>query len=108
MCWGASFSDTETERHMRRIHAATGYVMCPHTAVGHLAMQAFSEDQPDPFIQVTVATAHPAKFKDVVENTLGQPIGLPKELADCASETILSKDMEVSFADMRAYLIAGN
>lgn len=81
VCWGASFSDTQTERHMRRIHAATGYVMCPHTAVGDLAMRAFSEHVAHPFIQVTVATAHPAKFSDSVERILHEDIPMPPVLA---------------------------
>ena len=81
VCWGASFSDIETERHMRRIHVATGYTMCPHTAVGHLAMQAYSENRHDPFIQVCVATAHPAKFAGSVERILHEDVPLPPVLA---------------------------
>ena len=85
--------------------AKLGYISEPHAAVAYKALQYNAND--DEF-GVFLGTAHPAKFKEVVESTLGQPIGLPKELADCASETILSKDMAVSFADMRAYLLAGN
>ena len=55
---------------------------------------------------VFLGTAHPAKFKDVVESILGQPLGLPKELADCAGEPILSKDLANNFADLREYLLA--
>lgn len=86
VCWGASFSDNETERHMRRIFTATKYVMCPHTTVGHLAMQAFSEQMSRPFIQVTVATAHPAKFADSVERILHEDIPLPTALATAMSK----------------------
>jgi len=44
ICWGASFTDTETERHLRKVYLETGYLMCPHTTVGHLAMKEFSKD----------------------------------------------------------------
>ncbi len=81
LCWGASFTDMETERHIRRIHAETGYVMCPHTAVGHLAMSAFAEDIDTAFTRITVGTAHPAKFADSVERILHTDIPLPKPLA---------------------------
>ena len=81
VCWGASFSDQETERHMRRIYNETGYVMCPHTAVGHLAMEEFSKDVDLDFIKVTVGTAHPAKFADSVERIIREDIPLPKPLA---------------------------
>lgn len=80
VCWGASFSDAETERHMRRVHAETGYIMCPHTAIGHMAMNAFADDIDIDFIKVTVATAHPAKFADSVERILRTDIPLPAPL----------------------------
>jgi len=80
-CWGGSFSDAETERHMRRIFNETGYVMCPHTAVGHLAMEQFSEGVREEFIKVTVGTAHPAKFADSVERIIRENVPLPKPLA---------------------------
>ena len=61
ICWGASYSDQETERHLRKVYNETGYLMCPHTTVGHLAMNDFAADIEENFIKVTVATAHPAK-----------------------------------------------
>jgi threonine synthase len=81
VCWGASFTDAETERHIRRVHAQTGYVMCPHTAVGHLAMEAFASDIDIPMTKITVGTAHPAKFADSVETILHTDIALPTPLA---------------------------
>ena len=82
-----------------------GYISEPHAAVAYKALQSsLTEDE----FGVFLGTAHPAKFKDVVENILGQPIGLPKELADCACEPTLSGDSTGEFAELRAYLIAGN
>ena len=104
VCWGASFSDTETERQMRRIYSATDYVMCPHTAVGHLAMQAFSETKPNPFIQVTVATAHPAKFADSVERILHEDVPLPPVLAEAMAKKQRVHVMEPTLAALNDYL----
>jgi len=81
VCWGASYTDEETERCLRRTHAATGYVMCPHTTVGYLAMQDFTANADKHYTEVTVATAHPAKFADSVENILREDISLPEPLA---------------------------
>lgn len=83
--------------------AKLGYISEPHAAVAYKALQYSASD--DEF-GVFLGTAHPAKFKDVVESTLGHPIGLPKELAECASETILSKDLAADFAQLRDYLLA--
>lgn len=79
-----------------------GYISEPHAAVAYKALQ-YSATEGE--FGVFLGTAHPAKFKEVVESILGQPIGLPKELADCAGEPILSEEMTSNFADLRAYLL---
>ncbi|WP_418152944.1 threonine synthase [Litorimonas sp. RW-G-Af-16] len=63
VCWGASFTDAETERHIRRVHTETGYIMCPHTAVGHLAMEAFTADIDEPITKITVGMTSPRKIR---------------------------------------------
>lgn len=82
--------------------AKLGYISEPHAAIAYKALQYNATEEE---FGVFLGTAHPAKFKEVVESILGQPIGLPKELADCASETILSKDMADDFSDLREYLL---
>ncbi|MEW6981458.1 threonine synthase [Colwelliaceae bacterium 6471] len=80
-----------------------GYISEPHAAVAYKALQYNAND--DEF-GVFLGTAHPAKFKEVVESILGCPIGLPKELADCSGESILSLDLAADFAKLREYLLA--
>ena len=79
-----------------------GYISEPHAAVAYKALQYNSQEEE---FGVFLGTAHPAKFKEVVESILGSPLGLPKELADCAGEPILSQDMAADFNDLRAYLL---
>lgn len=100
----SSVSIDEEQTQMTMIQLAKlGYISEPHAAVAYRALQYNALDTE---FGVFLGTAHPAKFKDVVESTLGQPIGLPKELADCASETILSTTSSTDFAELRAYLLA--
>ncbi len=80
-----------------------GYISEPHAAVAYKALQ-YSVQEGE--FGVFLGTAHPAKFKEVVESIIGQPISLPKELADCAGEPILSKDMPSNFSQLRDYLLA--
>jgi len=80
-----------------------GYISEPHAAVAYKALQ-YSATEGE--FGVFLGTAHPAKFKEVVESILGQPLGLPKELADCAGEPILSKDLAANFSDLRSYLLS--
>jgi len=96
-----SIDEEQTQVTMIQL-AKLGYISEPHAAVAYKALQY--ETQGTEF-GVFLGTAHPAKFKDIVESTLGQPIGLPKELADCASETTLSVDMAADFLLLREYLL---
>ena len=80
-----------------------GYISEPHAAVAFKALQYNATEGE---FGVFLGTAHPAKFKEVVESILGQPIGLPKELADCAGEPTLSQDMDADFTDLRTYLLS--
>jgi threonine synthase len=66
-------SDEETVAEMRRTLKETGWVVCPHTAVGLAAARRRESDGPI----VTLATAHAAKFLETVERVLGLKVGLP-------------------------------
>lgn len=99
----SSFSVDEEQTQMTVIALSKlGYITEPHAAVAYKALQYNAQD--DEF-GVFLGTAHPAKFKEVVESTLGQPIGMPKELAECATETILSSELSADFEQLRAYLL---
>jgi len=104
VCWGASFTDAETERHIRRVHTETGYIMCPHTAIGHLAMAKFAADISQPFTRITVGTAHPAKFADSVERILHTDIPMPAPLAKAMTKKKRMHVMSPTLADLSDYL----
>jgi threonine synthase len=75
----ASLDDRETLAVIREVHAATGVLVDPHTAVGIGAARAQRRgDSP----MVALATAHPAKFPDAVEQATGIRPALPERLAD--------------------------
>lgn len=79
--FGASFDDNVTARHLRRVYNKTGYLMCPHTTVGHLAMEKFAAGVDQDFTKITVATAHPAKFQTEVDRIIREDIVMPDALA---------------------------
>lgn len=79
--WGASFDDDSTARHIRRIYQETGYLLCPHTAVGHMGTLTFRERHDIDATFLTVGTAHPAKFADSLEGIIHENITLPPPLA---------------------------
>ena len=104
VCWGASFTDEETEDHMRKVHRESGYVMCPHTAVGHMAMEAFSPLAPADSVKITVSTAHPSKFADSVERIIGESVPMPARLASIMGLEKRVHVMQPSLAALRDYL----
>lgn len=104
VCWGASFADYATEKHLRRIYNRAGYVMCPHTTVGHMAMTAFSKDANMDFVKVTVSTAHPAKFADDVERILERDIKMPKALKKAMKRQKIAYNMEPTLDALADYL----
>lgn len=71
-------SEAETAATIARIHATTGELLCPHTAVGVKVAQEHEGGAP----MVTLATAHPAKFPDAVEAATGIRPALPARMAD--------------------------
>lgn len=96
-----SIDEEQTQMTMLAL-SKLGYISEPHAAVAYKALQYSADEQE---FGVFLGTAHPAKFKDVVESTLGQPIGLPKELAECATESILSVYKNADFAELKQYLL---
>ena len=78
----AAFDDARTLAEIKRVYDATGgYVVEPHTATATAAARMLSaNDGGGPVI--TLATAHPAKFPDAVEQATGFRPELPAHLAD--------------------------
>jgi threonine synthase len=68
----ASVSDDETLEQLR-LQAQEGDLVCPHTAVGLRARARLDE----PGFTVTLATAHPAKFPETVQQATGEHPRLP-------------------------------
>lgn len=65
---------------MRWAYDGAGQVIDPHTAVGLAAARTIDVDPAIPV--VTLATAHPAKFRDAVERATGTRPGLPARMGD--------------------------
>ncbi|MBL9046758.1 MAG: threonine synthase [Tabrizicola sp.] len=70
-------SEDETLATISRLHRTTGELLCPHSAVGVKVAEEHLGDTP----MITLATAHPAKFPDAVEQATGIRPGLPPHLA---------------------------
>ncbi|HEY8512878.1 MAG TPA: threonine synthase [Cyclobacteriaceae bacterium] len=102
--YGCSFTDEETRDAMRDVYARTGYVLDPHGAVGYLGIRSYL-CQYGPAAGVFLETAHPGKFRDVVEETLDRSIELPEGLKAFAAGKKQSVPMSAEFADLKEFLL---
>ncbi len=97
--------EEDTQVAMRQL-SQLGYLSEPHAAVAYRALKR--ELQPGEF-GIFLGTAHPAKFKEQVENILGNPIALPAQLAAVAGESSLAVDMAADFENCaQSYLLLLN
>ncbi|MDO5529874.1 MAG: threonine synthase [Paracoccus sp. (in: a-proteobacteria)] len=71
-------SEDETLAEIARIHAETGQIICPHTAVATRTARDFMRKGVP---MISLATAHPAKFPDAVAQALGVRPELPAHMA---------------------------
>ncbi|MES1197227.1 MAG: threonine synthase [Pseudomonadota bacterium] len=76
----ASVDDARTLAMMRSVYDSCDMLICPHTAVGIAAPARTDLQMAHPI--VTLATAHPAKFPETVEEATGMRAELPAKCAD--------------------------
>jgi threonine synthase len=75
-----SISDAQISARIVTDFAARGQVWCPHTATAAEAYEALSPQRRAQGRWVLVATAHPAKFREIVEPLIGQTVPVPDNL----------------------------
>ena len=99
---GATYKDEQIRETMRQCHKETGYVLDPHGACGYQALKDLL--QPGEY-GVFCETAHPAKFKEKVDDILSTDIEIPARLQAFMKGTKQSLEMSKDFADFKAYLL---
>ena len=99
---GATYSDDMIRDTMQQCYKETGYVLDPHGACGYRALQ--EQLQPGE-VGVFCETAHPAKFKEKVDEILGIDTPIPDRLAAFMKGEKQSVPMSSDFADFKQYLL---
>jgi threonine synthase len=102
---GFAYEDTQVIAEIGHVYREHGYVLDPHSAIAWLALQDRLVDQPDAR-GVFLATAHPAKFREVVEPAIGRSIELPRALADAISRPRHSISMPAAYNALEDFLRA--
>ena len=99
----ARFDDADTLAESRRVHESSGVLIDPHTATGTAAVRALDATA-DGRPVVTLATAHPAKFPDAVQQATGVFPSLPLHLADLFDRMERTNLVANDLADVQAFV----
>lgn len=100
---GATYTDELIAQTMRECLKETGYQLDPHGACGYRALQeGLHEGEVGFFLE----TAHPAKFKQVVDEICGTDVEIPARLQAFMKGQKQSIPMSKDFAEFKAYLMS--
>ena len=102
---GFAYEDSRVIEEIGRVHRQHGYVLDPHSAIAWLALKDRLGDEPDA-TGIFLATAHPAKFREVVEPAIGRSIALPGALAEALSRPRHSVSMPADYGALEEFLRA--
>ena len=99
---GATYKDEQIRATMQECYEETGYVLDPHGACGYQALKdLLKEGETGVFCE----TAHPAKFKEKVDDILSADIEIPARLQAFMKGTKQSIPMSKEFSDFKDFLM---
>ena len=99
---GATYKDAQIRATMQECYEETGYVLDPHGACGYQALKdLLKEGEAGVFCE----TAHPAKFKEKVDDILATDIEIPARLQAFMKGTKQSIPMSKEFSDFKDFLM---
>ena len=99
---GATYKDEQIRTTMQQCYNETGYTLDPHGACGYQALKDLLKDGE---VGVFCETAHPAKFKEKVDEIIGIDVEIPERLADFMKGTKQSVPLGKDFAGFKKFLM---
>jgi len=99
---GCTYTDEQIAETLCECLDETSYLLDPHGACGYRALKRGLKPGE---VGIFLETAHPAKFKSVVEGITGRRVRIPARLAAFMEGTKQSVPMSGEFADFKAYLL---
>ena len=98
----------EVRTTIKRVYDQRGYLLDPHSAIAYLGLKTHvaSGLSRTGTIGIFLATAHPAKFGEIVEPILGRTIDTPTPLAQALARPRHILKIDATFAAVRRTLDA--
>ena len=100
---GLAYDDARIVSEIGSVYQRHGYLLDPHSAIAWLALQETLATDSGA-LGVFVATAHPAKFREVVEPAIGRAVPLPPALAEAIARPRHAISMDVDYATLAEFL----
>ena len=101
---GYKFSDIQTRKAISSLYGFFNYTTEPHGAIAYMGLKKYLENKNSDYLGVFLGTAHPIKFREVVENEINTRIKMPSQL-----KGILSKEKKTtrvkSFQEFKSLLL---
>lgn len=100
---GYSCSDATIRKMIAAVYRTSDYLLDPHGAIGYSALtEALRDSGKQGFF---IGTAHPAKFNEVVEDIIHEPVVIPERLEHFMHGTKQSIETSTDYAEFRERLI---
>ena len=100
---GFTYTDEQIAQTLADVYRQRGYLLDPHGAVAYRSLQ---EGLQPCEVGVMLETAHPAKFKSVVDSIIGEDIDIPQRLAAFMENPKQSVRMPSAFGPFKQYLLS--
>ena len=101
-----SIGDDAIRKSIQSENRQSGLTLCPHSAVAAQAYRMLSDAERRDSHWVLVATAHPAKFREIVEPLIGREIATPPALARLLERPHTRNEIAASLDGLRERLLA--
>ena len=101
---GYSYNDSETREAIKDVYNSYNYIMDPHSAIGYLGLKSYLKNPRSDVNGIFLSTAHPIKFKEQVENSIGNQISLPSRLKKIMTKKKNTIEIE-SYNELKDHLL---
>ena len=100
-----SFNDDQTREAIKDIYNRNNYLMDPHSAIGYLGIKSYLSNHSTNSSGIFLSTAHPIKFKEQVEKSIGKEIPVPSRLKGIMGKSKRSIEIN-SYNDLKDQLLS--
>ena len=101
---GYSYNDSETREAIKDVYNSYNYIMDPHSAIGYLGLKSYLKNPRSDVNGIFLSTAHPIKFKEQVENIIGNQISFPSRLKKIMTKKKNTIEIE-SYNELKDHLL---